>query len=728
MTTATLARSERKKAPLNLDMTVREYRPRTPPNKFKQLEKMGIATIRDLLTHLPRTYENRSRITPARNARDGNRQTFEGYISAVKATAYGKGTGRQSATVYDTRDDLDRRRNGLHILWFGQKHLVNRLEHGDYLRLNGMVNVSSSGFIQLYQPEFDVLSNRESRHQPAVNTGAVIPMYSLTQGMTQDYLRRLIHQCLEDFQYRMERSRPGENEHTLSQILWTLHFPKVASHPALALAELAADEVLELQIALLQRRQERLNRAAPKPVQIDAAVAESVRRNFPFALSDSQLRAIAEIRADMSAPGPVMNRLLQGEVGSGKTVVALNAALDVASAGMQCVLLAPTELLAEQHFQTISELTGAEPSPVEKGLMQVQAGDRAKPFVFGLLTASAKAAARKKTLQNLELGYVDLVIGTHSLLSSEVKFRDLGLAIADEQHRFGTEQRATLRRQAHYLMLTATPIPRTLQLTLYRDLDISSIDKERAGKRPPTRTEVISDGDREKAWQEIAGAAREGRQTFVVCPFIEPSDIPGTSVSEMSRILAGRFPDLRIETIHGQMKSADQDQRMRDFRDRNTDILVATAVIEVGIDIPNAAVMVIESAERFGMAQLHQLRGRIGRGEHPGVCFLTATPGLALEGAALNRLVATAGSTNGMELAAADLHNRGEGQLAGNRQSGRNKTLRTGSAYNLAMLEREREIAEAIHARDPELALPEHRELRQARARMLARLQQDAAG
>ena len=726
MTTKTKPTAEDRKSD-SLDQMVKEFRPHTPSNKLKQLDRMGITTVRDLLTYLPRGYENRSRITPATNARDGQRQTFEGYITSARATGNNKGPGRQTATIYDTHEDLTKRLKGLHIIWFGQRHLVDKIRHGDYVRLNGMVNAAPrNGFIQLYQPEMDILTGDVTKQQPAVNTGAIIPMYNLTQGMTQDYMRRIIHQCLQEFQNQMVRSRPGDNEHTLTQILWTLHFPRESHHPALAIKEIASDEILELQMALLYRRQEHLNQGNHKPMQVNPAVAEAVHTGLPFTLTTSQKQAIDEIRKDLVTPGPTMNRLLQGEVGSGKTVVALTASIDTASSGAQTTLLAPTELLAEQHFKTITELMNAKPSPVENGLMQSPMAGRERPFTFGILTASTKATERRKILKNLEIGYIDLIIGTHSLLNAEVQFRELGLAIADEQHRFGTQQRAALRQQAHYLMLTATPIPRTLQLTLYRDLDISSIARDRDPGHTPTQTEVILDGHREPAWQRIANEVRQGQQAFVVCPFIDPSEIPGASVSDMGRTLSGRFPDLKIETVHGRMKSVDQDKHMRAFRDQNTDILVATPVIEVGIDIPNATVMIIESAERFGMAQLHQLRGRIGRGEHPGNCYLIPTPGLELAETTMNRLETTAASNNGLELAEADLHNRGEGQIAGNRQSGRGGVLRTGSSYDLPMLESQRTAAESIHAADPDLSMPENQELRRARDRMLQRLQQEA--
>ena len=411
-------------------------------------------------------------------------------------------------------------------------------------------------------------------------------------------------------------------------------------------------------------------------------------------------------------------------MGSGKTLVALAAAVDVASAGGQTAFLAPTEVLSEQHFETVAGLLHARQGSLSgEGVLEAMLPGLDRPFTMALLTGSTRAASRRAILDRAAQGRVALLIGTHAIIQTGVDIPNLELAIADEQHRFGVEQRAALRHNAHYLMLTATPIPRTMQLTLYRDLDISVID-EMPGHRPPVATPVLDEGQRGRARRAISDQVSQGRQAFVVYPIIDPNpDIVAHAAEARFQMLRDVFfPDLRVGMIHGRMKVKDRDRTLRTFRDGGIDVLVATSVIEVGIDVPNATVIVIDSAERFGLAQLHQFRGRVGRGEHPGVCYVMTTPGANLSGATLSRLAALAESNDGMMLAEADLHSRGHGDIAGTRQSGHDRMLSTGSAYTLEMLEQERVLAEEIHARDPDLVLPEHAGLRAARDRMLARM------
>ena len=495
-------------------------------------------------------------------------------------------------------------------------------------------------------------------------------------------------------------------------------------HPDLARLELASDEVLELQMALLQRRHEQGSEDPRLHLTLNQSLADEFVARLPYSLTESQRHAVEEARADLGRGGKRMHRLLQGEVGSGKTVVALHLIIDAVSAGAQAVLLAPTEILAEQHFESITGLLQAQPSPLGSGIMQATFDHHLRPVNCALLTARVKASSQKRIRQHIALGTLDLVIGTHSVINEDLTWRNLGLAIADEQHRFGTQQRATLRRHAHYMMLTATPIPRTLQLTLYRDLDVSSLESRPDTARDATATILLED-DREPAYQAIHQALAEGRQAFVIAPFIEPNEaIESTSVTDQTRVIRQRFPEAAVEAVHGQLKPAEIEKRMKRFRENRVQILVATSIIEVGIDVPNATVMLIESAERFGMAQLHQLRGRIGRGNQPGRCYLGSTPDADLTEHGRRRLQTVQASSDGMELAQADLSTRGEGQLAGLQQSGPGHLLKTGNAFNLEMLEREREIAEAIHEADPQLAQPEHRELRRARDRMTRNMQE----
>ena len=706
----------------DLDLAVHKALPRTSGKRMAQLQRLGIETVRDLIFHLPRDYADRREITPAGRTPPGPNRTVDGYVTALR-NVQNTGPQRQTATVYDTLDDLRNRRNGLQVVWYGRQYLTEVIRNEDRVTLSGSVTVNPHhGGRQLHQPDVHL----PWQDDPNTSVGVIAPIYRLTQGLRQEQLRRMIHQALTKFAHLTERSRPGRTRHTMEHILWALHFPKELNHPELARHELASDEVLELQMALLKRRAERRNEQDELELSLNPEMAGEFVARLPYALTESQGYAIEEIRDDLSDPAARMHRLLQGEVGSGKTVVALHAIIDAISAQSQAVLLAPTEILAEQHHKTITELLRGEPGNLGPGIMQSIFESRDRPVNYALLTARTRATTQRRIRQNLSLGTLDFVIGTHSVINDEIEWKNLGLAVADEQHRFGTEQRAALRRQANYLMLTATPIPRTLQLTLYQDLDVSSLEPRPDADRAATKTALLGES-REPAYQAIRKAAAKGRQAFVIAPFIDPNEsMDAASVTEMYRQIRKLFGDLSVDMVHGQMKSADIERRMKAFRDGKTAVLVATSIIEVGIDVPNATVMLIESAERFGMAQLHQLRGRIGRGEHPGQCFLATTPEVQVGEHTMNRLRTVQESSDGMVLAQADLANRGEGNVVGVQQSGPGRLLRTGNAYDLRMLERQREIGEAIHEADSDLSLPEHQALRRGRERMLRRMDQYA--
>ena len=694
------------------------YRPRTQKQKLRQLQKLDVSTPRDLLLHLPRDYEDRSEITDIPDATSGRRQTFRGIISTVED----HGKGRQTATLYAIRDGRRSLRVKLHLTWFRQGFLCAIISDGDVVQVTGTVE-EFRGRLGLTQPECDIVEHQGIRQEP-VNTGRVVPIYRVTSGMTQDYLRRQIPEALEHFKDGLDRSRPGTPPDDLHRILSGIHCPESIEVAHACRQELASDEVLEIQVALLTRRQRRALSTVRTGIPIKPDVRDQVISPLPFSPTGAQVRCMDEIRADLQSDGPAMNRLLQGEVGSGKTLVALAAAVDVASAGGQTAFLAPTEVLSEQHFETVAGLLHARQGSLSgEGVLEAMLPGLDRPFTMALLTGSTRAASRRAILDRAAQGRVALLIGTHAIIQTGVDIPNLELAIADEQHRFGVEQRAALRHNAHYLMLTATPIPRTMQLTLYRDLDISVID-EMPGHRPPVATHVLDEGQRGRARRAISDQVSQGRQAFVVYPIIDPNpDIVAHAAEARFQMLRDVFfPDLRVGMIHGRMKVKDRDRTLRTFRDGGIDVLVATSVIEVGIDVPNATVIVIDSAERFGLAQLHQFRGRVGRGEHPGVCYVMTTPGANLSGATLYRLAALAESNDGMMLAEVDLHSRGHGDIAGTRQSGHDRMLSTGSAYTLEMLEQERVLAEEIHARDPDLVLPEHAGLRAARDRMLARM------
>ena len=702
----------------SLEDPIEEYLPRTPTQKLKQLRRMGILTPVDLLLHLPRDYEDRSDISDIADAENGGRQTFTGVISSV----VGQDRNRQTATLYGMRRGERIPGRHLSLTWFGQRHLCSAITDGDHVRVTGAVEVFR-GQYGLTQPEFDVLSNSAGRHDP-VNTGRVVPIYPLTAGMTQDYLRRRTLEALRRFRHELHRSRPDAPPGDLHRILSGLHWPESDQESHACRLELASDEVFEMQLALLARRRHRELSTTRTGLTIDPAARDGLVNRVRFRPTGAQVRCMNEIRADLQGDGPAMNRLLQGEVGSGKTLVALAAALDVASAGGQTAFLAPTEVLAEQHLQTVADLLQAEQGLLSgEGAFEAALPGLSRPFTMGLLIGSSRAAVRRSILSRAATGSLDLLIGTHAIIQKGVDIPNLMLAIADEQHRFGVEQRAALRHDAHYLMLTATPIPRTMQLTLYRDLDISTID-EMPEHRSPVATHVLDDDERGRARRAISEQVARGRQAFMVYPFIDSSpEIMVHAARERFPVLRDQiFPDLRVGMIHGRMKAKDREASLRAFRDGAVDVLVATAIIEVGIDVPNATVMVIDSAERFGLAQLHQFSGRVGRGEHPGVCYVMTTPGVRLSSETLRRLDALEGTVDGMTLAEADLRQRGHGDIVGVRQSGHDRLLRTGAYYTLDMLEAQRQLAEELHSRDPELARPDHSRLHAARGRMLARM------
>lgn len=702
-----------------LDAPITASRPHLSKAKAEQFSRLGIVTPRDLLYHWPRDYDDRRDITDIADAVHDARQTFQGIVSRVSNTHNGR-MHRQSAKLYAIRDGEPDDREYLNILWFGQRHLANIIKKGDCLTVHGTVSIKGRrAFVS--QPEYDLAEGGNGSPRP-VNTAGIIPIYSLTAGMTQDYLRRAIRETLAQFRRYLHRSRPGSRPTELHALLTCIHTPDNWSHIDPARRQLAGDALLETQLALLNRRRQRELDTMTAGLDINPGARASLLQSLPFAPTDAQMRCMDEIRHDLAETGPAMNRLLQGEVGSGKTLVALAAAVDVASANGQTALLAPTGLLAEQHFHSIIGLLNAVPSPMAgEATYQAQIDGLKRPFSIALLTANTPARTRRAILNAAQLGTISLLVGTHAIISPDIQIPGLRLAVADEQHRFGTAQRAALRHNAHYLMLTATPIPRTVQLTLYRDLDVSTIDEMPIAKEP-AKTVILAERQRSQAYDAIREAVKAGQQAFVIYPFIDPSsDTEGQAVTECYPVLRDEdFSEWTVRMIHGRMRPKEREQELLAFRNGETDILAATPIVEVGIDIPNATVMLIESSERFGLAQLHQLRGRIGRGKLPGACYIMITPGTTPGPVTRSRLRAIRDSNDGMRLAEADLANRGHGDLAGARQSGPDRMLPLGLGYDGELLEEQRAVAERIHAVDPLLSLPEHRRLLAARQRAQA--------
>jgi ATP-dependent DNA helicase RecG len=474
-----------------------------------------------------------------------------------------------------------------------------------------------------------------------------------------------------------------------------MHFPEEPGERDEARRRLAFEELFLLELALAARRLSRIAAARAEPLSGGGELIESWLAALPFAPTDDQRRAFGAIDADLGSGHP-MQRLLMGEVGSGKTVVALHALLRAAGSGAQAALMAPTETLAEQHLMTLDALLG--------GLTPI-----------ALLTGSTPAARRREILERLESGELQLVVGTHALIEDPVRFRSLALCVVDEQHRFGVRQRGALDAKGpgelrpHVLHMTATPIPRTLALTAFGDLDVTVLREQPAGRRPVETFVARGTRARARAYERAREEIRAGRQVFVVCPLVEESDSlqAAAATTEAERLRTGEFREHRVELIHGQMSTRDKQAAMAAFAAGEADVLVATSVIEVGIDVPNATVMVIEAAERYGLSQLHQLRGRVGRGGHPSVCILFGDP-------ALPRLEALARESDGFALAEIDLELRGAGELLGTRQSGLPQFRVARIPEDAELIERARLLARPIIDRDPELAEPEHALLREA--------------
>ena len=705
-TTRTRRRPTRPEPSTNPDDPIAAVRPRTSKTKLEQLERMGITTGRDLLWHLPRYYEDRCEITPVCQAEEGMRQTFHGYVSTV-SNRQGQKVAMQRARLYG---NPEREGPNIDLIWFGQAHLARRISPGDELLVSGEVQWDRGPLLK--QPDVDVVRDRDGSHRP-IHNGIVTPTYSLTAGMTQDFMRKCIPEVLDTCRAQLRRCRPNDSGDEMFNLLLGVHRPETLDEAFHCLEQLARDELLTMQITLLQNRSRRDQETQQTGLAINPAVADACIAALPFNLTDAQQRCIAEIRRDLTTPGPSMNRLLQGDVGSGKTAVAMAAALDVASSGGQTALLAPTELLAEQHFASISSMI-SQGRPAMQGAWatHVSLERLDHSFCVALLTGSTSKRDRRQIAAMLKSGSIDLLIGTHAIIQSDLETRNLKLAIADEAHRFGVNQRNALRQGTHYLMLTATAIPRTMQLAVYRDLDVSTINQMPAS-RIPIETVVLAESQRHIALDKIREEVNAGRQAFIVFPLIEENEAvtAKAATEEYERLRTGDLSDVRVGLIHGRMPQRDRELQLRAFKEREIDVLVTTAVIEVGIDIPNATVMLIESAERFGIAQLHQFRGRIGRGSHASTCFIMITPEHSPSPETRRRLIAVRDNRDGMRLAEIDLSIRGHGDIAGLRQAGQDTLLKAAAGYSMEMLEQERLQAEQIHQRDPQLESTEHREL-----------------
>jgi len=690
---------------------------------LRGLKRLGLQTVRDLLYHFPRRYDDYTSLKPIHALMYGSTETVIATVEEVEQRRTFSGRLLISARVRDETGSIE-------AVWFNQPYLLKSLKPGMKVVLSGRVE-QFRGRLTLESPEW------EPYDAELVHTGRLVPVYPMSGEMRPRGTRRLIKRFVEQWAGRVPDPLPPEVRQRaevweLGRALRQIHFPDDWESLRQARRRLAFEEFLYIQLGVLQRKRE-WQSSPGHPLAVDRELLERFLKRLPFALTGAQERALREILADLERDVP-MSRLLQGDVGSGKTVVAAAAALMAVANGRQVALMAPTEILAEQHERTIRTLLSGlevpgrpsaqhvstageewkEEDPERaRRLAELQAllGMEARPAGgeprVALLIGSMKEREKRELRASIAEGGVDIVVGTHTLIQEGVAFANLGLVIIDEQHRFGVLQRQALHQKGynpHLLVMTATPIPRTLALTLHGDLDLSIIDEMPPG-RQKIRTRWLPNAERQRAYDFIRKQVQQGRQAFIICPLVEESEKieAAAAVEEFHRLQEEVFPDLKLDLLHGRMSGAEKERIMRRFRDGETQVLVSTPVVEVGIDVPNATVMMVEGAERFGLAQLHQFRGRVGRGEHASYCILLATS----DELGSERLKAIEETDDGFALAEIDLELRGPGEFFGTRQSGMPdlKVARLGDTRLLDLARRE---AEAILAADPTLSRPEH--------------------
>jgi len=639
------------------------------PKLAAGLADMGITTVLDLLDHYPRRYIDRTQRAEIAELSIGDEATVDAEVRSIRSrrTRDGRRT-IVNAVVYDGTGLLE-------LVFFNQPWRERQLPVGTQVSLFGKVE-QYRGKRQLTNPVVDVLaaSDSDKASDASDTTGTVVPVYPQS-GKAEVHtwqVRRAVGECLQrtkrrNFADPLDAAVRGAHALVDRTRAYTdIHRPDTLADAMVAAHRLKFDEFLRMQVALVARKRLLASEARGIAHQVDGELVRAFHSNLPFALTDDQRSAIDEISRDLAGPSP-MHRLLQGEVGSGKTVVALTALLAAVQGGYQGAFMAPTEVLAEQHELTMRALLADLAVPSEGTLLAE------RPLRVALLTNRTPAAERRRITEGLRAGDVDIVVGTHALIYGGVEFARLGVAVIDEQHRFGVEQRDLLRGKGDspdVLVMTATPIPRTAAMLIYGDLDKTELRALPAGRSPIT-TEVVGPGPLERAgvYDRVRDEVAAGRQAYVVCPLVEGSDKleARAATEEFERLQSEELAGLRLSLLHGQMPAADKEAAMSAFRAGDVDVLVATTVIEVGVDVPNATVMVVEDADRFGLLQLHQLRGRIGRGAHASVCFLLADPATP-QGQA--RMAAMVESTDGFDLAERDLAIRGAGEVFGQRQAG----------------------------------------------------------
>ncbi|MFC2016087.1 ATP-dependent DNA helicase RecG [Chloroflexota bacterium] len=674
-----------------------------------RFNKLGVKTIRDLLYFFPHRHLDYSQRKPISQLAEGKEETIVANVWQAQEIRLG---GRRSteAIVGDETGNV-------RVVWFNNPYLAKQLATNTRLVISGRVSLFRGRHV-FESPEWELVEDKELIH-----AGRLVPLYPLTQGLRPRQVRKLMKEVVEQWAWQVEDFLPsGLRERQklleLPQAISQAHYPEDDALKDRARVRLAFDELFLLQLGVLSRKRDWQEGQPGSPISTETPVLEAFLKSLPFELTAAQYRVLKELLVDLEKPQP-MSRLLQGDVGSGKTVVATAALLMAAANGYQGAFMAPTEILAEQHFSTICQfLSRVGHLEEEKDYLHRYSGLLPRPVTLALLIGDVTQPRKRELHQRILDGNIDIVIGTHALIQKEVEFSKLGLAVVDEQHRFGVEQRSALRQKGfnpHVLVMTATPIPRTLALTLYGDLDLSVIDQLPPG-RQEIKTKWLKPGQRDSAYAFIKRQVADGRQTFIICPLVEESEIiqARAATAEYERLSQEVFPELRLGLLHGRMPAVEKDKVMRRFRSGELDILVATPVVEVGVDVPNATVMLVDSADRFGLSQLHQFRGRVGRGQEQSYCMLLAQNPSEV---ARERLDIIEKTQDGFELAEEDLKLRGPGEFFGTRQSGL-PDLRMAKLSDVALLELARSEAIRLFEKDKNLEKPEHKPLAKELARV----------
>lgn len=678
-------------------------------NLATKFNKLGVKTVRDLLYFFPHRHLDYSQRKPISQLTEGKEETIVANVWQAQEIRLG---GRRSteAIVGDETGNV-------RVVWFNNPYLAKKLATNTRLVISGRVSLFKGRHV-FESPEWELVEDKELTH-----TGRLVPLYPLTQGLRPRQVRKLMKEVVGQWAWQVEDFLPSGlrercNLLKLPQAISQAHYPEDEALKDRARVRLAFDELFILQLGVLSKKRNWQESQPGSPFSIESSLLEAFLQSLPFELTAAQHRTLKELLVDLEKPRP-MSRLLQGEVGSGKTVVATAVLLMAAANGYQGAFMAPTEILAEQHFSTICQLLSRAGHLEEKeDYLHSYSGLLSHPLTVALLIGDITQVRKQELQRRILDGDIDIVIGTHALIQKGVEFPRLGLAVVDEQHRFGVTQRSTLRQKGfnpHVLVMTATPIPRTLALTLYGDLDLSVIDQLPPG-RQVVKTKWLKPGQRDSAYAFISRQVASGRQAFIICPLVEESEViqARAAIAEYERLSQEVFSELSLGLLHGRMSADEKSKVMRRFRSGELNILVATPVVEVGIDVPNATVMMVESADRFGLSQLHQFRGRVGRGQEQSYCMLLAQNPSEV---ARERLDIIEKVQDGFQLAEEDLKLRGPGEFFGTRQSGL-PDLRMAKLSDVALLELARSEAIRLFEKDKTLEKPEHSLLAKELARV----------